>query len=212
MEKLKQYMLAGVSMLVGAFLPYLYSLTENFQIFVYIVSILCLMGGLLFIVLLEYGQRCRKVKYTVLLFVLDPKGKLLTLYNAYHKRLMIPCGLYSAAWTPNDAVTRFLEKQAGLKPSDYKLAEIGSHRHIDADALHPCGAQIEFITKHEKRVKLHYSFVYCLELTKPMGELELKGEFKSLATLRDMDPREGLFSDLLDRYKGFLAEKQISEG
>ena len=211
MEKFKQYILAGISMLAGAFLPYLYSLTENMQIVVYLVSILLLLGGLIFVLLVQLRQRSQKVRYTVLIFLLDAENRLFTLYNNYHKRLMIPCGVYSNKRTANETVVAFLE-EVGLQRKDYALATAGKEAHIDPSGLHPHDAQVEFVTAHEKKVKLHYSFIYFLELKTPKEELKLNGSFKSLKELEAMDARNGLFSDLLDRYRNYLMATETEKG
>lgn len=211
MERLKQHIWACMSMLLGAFLPYIYSLAEKGQAFVYIISILCLFGGLICIALLQYQQKLRTVKYTNLIFVLDADNRLLTVYNTYHKRLMIPCGVLPPALTPNKAVEVFLEKQVGLKQGEYAMPTYLQNKSIDTESFYPTNAQLEFVTKHENKTKLHYSYIYFLQITKPVEELTINANFMDLDTLQSMNPQEGLFSDILTRYKNYINLQQQTE-
>jgi len=167
-EKIKKYIVAGISMLFGAFLPYLYSYAdayaENAQMIIYAFSIILFLVGLLMVVFFQYQERCHRVKYSVLVFCLDTQNRLLTVHNTYHHRLMIPCGIIPSHLTPNEAVSLFLEKQAGIKEGCYRNFICNDKRYVDEEKLCPNDAQIEFVTKHERHVKLHYAFIYFVQV------------------------------------------------
>ena len=209
MERFKKYIIAGISLLIGAFLPYLYSYADSYaknaQLIVYIISIALFLTGLLVITLLQYHKRSHQVRYSVLVFVIDEKKKLLTVNNKHHNRLMIPCGIIPRQMTPNEAARRFLLQQAGLNDKDCINYVYRSKKSVDQKNLCPYDAQIEFVTKHEKRVKLHYAFIYFLKIKKGASPLS-NAIFYNLKQLESMPDDRGLFSDILARYRNFLKE------
>ena len=208
-EKFKQYILAGISLLVGAFLPYIYSYADlyakNAQVIIYILSIALFVVGLLIITWIEYQRRTHRVKYSVLIFAVDKKNRLLTIYNKYHQRIMIPCGIIPSNLTPNETVALFLKEQAGLDEGDYQNVYFDSKKQLYKPEICPIDTQIEFVTKHEKHVKLHYAFVYYIRVN-DNSKIAPNTSFVKLEQLNEMPQDKGLFSDLLARYKFMLNE------
>ena len=208
-EKIKKYIVAGISMLFGAFLPYLYSYADayaqNAQMVIYALSIVLFLVGFLMVILFQYQERCHRVKYSVLIFCLDAQNRLLTVYNTYHHRTMIPCGVIPAHLTPNETVKLFLEKQAGIKEGSYHNFICSEKRYVDEGRLCPNDAQIEFVTKHERHVKLHYAFIYFVQVAEEVKLLP-SASFLNLAELERMPLEKGLYSDLLNRYRIFLQD------
>ena len=206
-DKIKHYILAGASLLIGAFLPYLYSFADvyakNAQIITYTASIVLLVSGLLIITWIQYQQRMHRVKYAILIFALDNDKRLLTIHNEYHNRLMIPCGIIPSNLTPNEAVNSFMKEQVGLNADDF--TSICFHNGQVPNKICPSDAQIEFVTKHEKHVKLHYAFVYAIRVDNTLS-LTDKASFKSVDELSKMPNDKGLFSDIFTRYKFILSE------
>lgn len=206
-DKIKHYILAGASLLIGAFLPYLYSFADvyakNAQIITYTVSIVLLIVGLLIITWIQYQQRMHRVRYAILIFALDKDKRLLTIHNEYHKRLMIPCGIIPSSLTPNEAVNSFMREQVGLSAGDF--TSVCLHDGQIPDKIFPSDAQIEFVTKHERHVKLHYAFVYALWVDN-VDNLTDKASFKSIDELSKIPNDKGLFSDIFARYKFILSE------
>lgn len=86
MEKIKSYLFAAISMIMGSFLPYVYSFAKDAQLFVYLISFMCIAFGIGILVLLQYNEKVHRIKYALLLFVIDDQNRLLTTYNPYHKR------------------------------------------------------------------------------------------------------------------------------
>lgn len=208
-EKFKKYILAGISLLLGAFLPYLYSYADtyaqNFQIIIYIASIILSVAGLLIITWIQYQNRAHRVKYSILVFAIDSQNRLLTTYNKHHRRLMIPCGIIPADLTPNETVYSFLKQQTGLNKDDYQNILFRSKKRVFKQKIYPSDTQIEFVTKHEKHVKLHYAFIYFIRV-KEHAEYAPHVSFMSIEELKQLPPAEGLYSDLLARY-GFLLDE-----
>lgn len=208
-NKLKQYVLAFGSIIIGAFLPYVYSYADNYaknaQIMIYVVSIILSIIGLLIIAWIEYQQRMHRVKYTVLIFVLDSKNRLLTTNNKYHRRRMIPCGIIPNKFTPTETVYHFLKNQAGLNEGDFRSIIFEQKKVLSQEEIHPIYSQIEFVTKHENHVNLHYSFIYALRIEDTQN-LSADVSFMNLEQLEHEQPGKGLFSDLLVRYRYLLDE------
>lgn len=208
-EKFKKYILAGISLLLGAFLPYLYSYADtyanNLQIVVYIASIILFVVGLLIIIWIQYQNRIHRVKYSVLIFAIDSQNRLLTTYNQYHHRRMIPCGIIPTNLTPNEAVYTFLEQQAGLYKGDYQNILFRSKKRLYEKKIYPSNTQIEFATKHEKNVKLHYAFIYFIRVGE-RAQYAPHVSFMNLEQLAKMSPAQGLYNDLLVRYRFLLDE------
>lgn len=198
MEKIKHLIWGIISMLVGAFLPYIYTYAENLQTIIYLLSIAFFIVGLIIIAILQFRQRKLRVKYAVLLFVVNSKKQLLTINNKFHNRLMIPCGIIPNHLTPNQAAEIFLKKQVGL---DRRLYKNKTRLPLNLKNLCPCDSQIEFVTKHEKHAKLHYAFIYFLEIENDDIMLIDDVKFLDLKQLENMPPDKGLFSDILERYK-----------
>lgn len=208
-EKFKQYILAGISLLVGAFLPYIYSYADlyakNAQILIYIVSIVLFAAGLLIITWIEYQRRAHHVKYSVLIFAVDSQNRLLTIHNEYHHRMMIPCGIIPNQLTPNETMLLFLKRQAGLNEEDYQNIHFCSKKQVLKQDIYPIDTQIEFVTKHEKHVQLHYAFIYYVRV-KDHSKIAPNTSFMQLEKLKKLPPEKGLFSDLLARYTFLLNE------
>ena len=196
MERYKNYILSGISMVAGALFQYIYSLAEDKQLLLYVMSLIILLvclGGLLF---LQNQRRKKKVQYSALVFVLNKKKELLTVHNTYHNRLMIPCGILPRGMTPNEAVVHFLKEQTGLKRDDYCILD-----YKNKGTEYPSfGAQIEFITQHEKNVAEHYAFIYYVKIKDEAVNEQSLFRFMGKEELMNMDAEEGLFSDILQRY------------
>jgi len=207
MDKLKNYLTAAITMIVGAFLPYVYSYANDAQFLIYFLSIASLCFGFFILVLIQYRERTHRVKYALLLFVMDENNRLLTLYNQYHKRIMIPCGIIPSSCTPNEAVEKFLKEQVHIDVKDCKNCTLLTEKQIDTNVLHPYDAQIEFVTKHEKHVKLHYAFIYFIQTNSSKIKEHESIAFYNLEELEKMNEKEGLFSDLLARYKSYVQER-----
>ena len=204
-KKIRRYLIAAISLVIGSFLPYLYSLTDRFQIVVYGISFAFFAVGLAILFALQYHQRVHRVKYAVLVFAVDGKGRLLTVENSYHHRIMIPCGVLPKGLTPGEAATLFLKEQAGIDLADCRRITAHGKAEEILDGPIPTDAQIEFVTKHERHVSLHYAFVYFLELKSALPQ-DTPGKLYSVEELESFPPESGLFSDILARYKNHLKD------
>lgn len=119
---------------------------------------------------------------------------------------MIPCGIIPSTKTVHECISTFLNKQAGISLTNCKNIPFLTQKQLVKDCIYPYDAQIEFVTKHERNVKLHYAFVYFLKMN---SNAEIKKEnvcFYSLEELEKMPSNQQLYSDLLERYKQFLQD------
>lgn len=207
MDKIKQLIISGISVVVGMLLPYIFSLAGNAQLLIYIGIFLFLILLLLSVFLIQIVRQRHRVEYSVLIFALNPEGKLLTVTNDFHKRIMIPCGRLKWFQNPYDAAKQFLEEQTGICPDKY---ESQINRGITKKGFKkPCSAQIEFITKHEQSVNEHYAFIYYIDLQE--GEIVTHGaRFMTLSELDDLSSDVGLFSDILQRYRIYLNDHFVN--
>ena len=201
MDLIKHWIIAGISLVFGIYIEYLFDLTGEKQLVLY--SIILLVFIIIFsgIVYVEIQQRLHRMKYTVLIFVLDSKNNLLTVHNEYHKRTMIPCGSLWGSKTPLEAVKEYLKSQTGIDVEDC-YSKTNSFILQDHD-IKPYAAQLEFISKHKRNVALHYSFSFFLHLKK---DLDDKKDFKfmNITELENLPEDNALFSDLLQRYRIYL--------
>ena len=189
---------AAFSMLAGATLQYLYALSGSRELMLYLFSTAAV--GILFLVevFLVYQRRRKSVQYSVLLFAVNSRGELLVTYNPHHRRSMVPCGNIPPNRTPGEAARIFLREQAGLEPEAYQpLFTRGGNPC--------CQAQIEFVTRHERRVREHYAFVFFYRLLEEPGA----GSGARLCSLADFDampPELFPYRDIYQRYAQLLKE------
>lgn len=201
MDKLKQLVANAISLVLGMLLPCLFGLVENSQLLIYCGMLFLLVICFAFILAIQRYKRKHKVEYSVLIFVLDLEGKLLIVDNKFHERKMIPCGRIGKFQTPLGAVEIFLKEQAGIALNQ---CEVAAHSIIfPGDTWRPCSAQLEFISKHERRFAAHYAFVYFLHLSKDES-ISNEAKFMSLKELEDLPQSIELFSDILQRYRFYL--------
>lgn len=212
MDKFKQYVTAGISFVFGVLLQYVYALAGERQFLLYSVTLLLFLVFFLCIMFAQIQARLHRVKYSILVFAFDPKERLLTVYNEFHKRRMIPCGVLKPSQTPHDAVKQFLREQAGVNPDNYET-QIDNEICAQEASL-PYSAQIEFITKHERHVSEHYAFIYFLRLS-GKEKIGNQAAFMTLKELERLPEETSLFSDLLQRYRFYLQHdtgRQAGEG
>lgn len=185
-NKIKNLIIAGISMISGMLFQYLFGFLDGQEVFLCIVLLLLLLIALLLTLFMQTDIQKHKVRYAVLVFVINPQQQLLTRYSSFHKRFIIPGGIIHPSLSPNKAASDFLKKQTGI--------------YVDAASICPTNAQIEFITKHERFVKEHYAFVYFFHLTDSGILLSGDAQFRSFNDLKELPTDKKLFNDLFIRY------------
>jgi len=210
-DSLKKFFTIVLSFILGTAISYITKLFAGVEQFIFVLCIIIIIL-LVGIVIFQKYKENKRVRFAIIIFLLNDQDELLLVHNHTHEILLPPCKTMKVFEMPHQAVERVLKEQVGINKNMYVIDERfhekpnNMFRVLDCPA--PYAAQQEFSTRQSGRIRFHYSFIYVYKLKHDAvidDTTDFFPRFFNLTQINTIEEKLKPFQDIILRYEKMLS-------